>query len=218
MKVISVNIGEKQTFKYRGKNVETGIFKYPVDQSIFLGNEDVEKDSVVDRKYHGGIEKACYIYSADHYEFWKEKYPHLDFQHGMFGENITIEGLDESNLYLGDIYQIGQAKVEVSQPREPCFKLGARFETSKILKQFINAPYPGVYLKVIEEGIVVKGDELTLIKKGYSIGNISTVYHLMFHSEKKDKTKIKELLAIEDLAKSLTKCLKKRLTLKRFLS
>ncbi|MGK0384868.1 MAG: MOSC domain-containing protein YiiM [Bacteroidia bacterium] len=99
MKVKSVNRGEARLVDWRGKKVSTGIFKYPVEGAIFLGTEDVVDDDVVDRKYHGGVDKAVYAYSADHYPFWKEQYPALDWSLGMFGENLTIEGLDESRMH-----------------------------------------------------------------------------------------------------------------------
>ena len=79
MKVLSVNIGEKQTVKWRGKSVETGIYKYPVVDSIRLESEDVVGDAVIDRRYHGGVDKACYLYSADHYEYWKTSFPSADY-------------------------------------------------------------------------------------------------------------------------------------------
>lgn len=218
MRVKSVNIGEKKSFQWRGKLVETGIFKYPVEDSIELGRHDVVSDSVIDRKYHGGVDKACYIYSADHYSYWKNLYPDLDFDFGMFGENISIEGLNEGEIHLGDQYQIGSAIVEVSQPREPCFKLGARFGTQKILKQFINAPYPGVYLRVLEPGTVKVGDAMTLLKTGYKSTSLKEVYHLFYHSKKEDCEKIRALLKLSDLPSGLRKGLEKRLNLEQFKS
>ena len=137
MLVKSVNIGNKQDVLWNGKTVSTGIFKKSV-LSIKLGKEDVDLDDVVDRKYHGGIDKACYIYSFNHYAFWQKLYPNVELNFGMFGENITIEGLNEKTVYIGDIYRIGGATVKVTQPRQPCFKLGVRFSDQKIIKQFIN--------------------------------------------------------------------------------
>ncbi|MFT4600262.1 MAG: MOSC domain-containing protein YiiM [Arenicella sp.] len=195
--------------------MDTGIFKYAVEGSIQLGNEDVVGDNVIERKYHGGVHKACYIYSADHYSYWKDLYPDLDFENGMFGENITIEGLDEANIHLGDIYQVGSAKVEVSQPREPCYKLGIRFNTQKILKQFINAPYPGVYLRVIEKGEVKAGDEMVQIKEGPAFANLKDVYYLLYQSKKSDQDKIETVLELTNLPPDLRRNLEKRLNLKK---
>ena len=165
MIVKSVNIGEKKVLNYKGKIVETGIFKYPVEGSIFLGEEDVEKDAVIDRRYHGGIEKAVYAYSENHYEYWKQLYPNLDWQYGMFGENLTISNLDEKNIHVGNTYQLGEVILEVTKPREPCFKLGLRFGTQAILKQFWNSSMSGVYFKVLKTGNVSVGDALVLIKQ-----------------------------------------------------
>jgi MOSC domain-containing protein YiiM len=211
MKVVSVNIGEKQSIKWRGRKVQTGIFKYPVNSPIFLGKTDVNHDQVIDRKYHGGEYKACYIYSADHYDYWKSLYPELEFDYGMFGENITIQGMQETDMFLGDVYQIGEAKVEITQPREPCFKLGARFGTQKVLKQFINAPYPGAYLRVLEEGAVKSGDEIKLISKGFEESSLKDVYSLMYHSTKAERDQIHRLLELNDLPPGLIKALKKRI-------
>ena len=96
MKVVSVNIGEKKAIDYKGRIVETGIFKFPVDE-LLLGEEDVVNDAVVDRKYHGGIDQAVYAYSEHHYTYWKKLYPNLDWRFGMFGENLTVSNLEETS-------------------------------------------------------------------------------------------------------------------------
>lgn len=163
MKVISTNIGETKEVSWRGKAVQTGIFKSSVDSGIFLGNSDVVDDHVVDRRYHGGEFKACYLYSADHYTHWSELYPDKDMPYGMFGENLTVEGLDETEMTIGSTYRVGKALIQVSEPREPCFKLGIRFDDQGVLKHFINSTYSGVYVKVIEEGHVNPNDELELV-------------------------------------------------------
>ena len=91
MQVVSVNIGKKQIVKWNDRIYETGIYKYPVEEAIFLGEEDVTNDDVIDRRYHGGFEQAVYAYGKNHYEDWKNLYPNLDFTNGMFGENLTID-------------------------------------------------------------------------------------------------------------------------------
>jgi MOSC domain-containing protein YiiM len=176
MKVISVNIGERKVLNYKGKIVETGIFKYPVNQPIFLGTEDVENDAVIDRKYHGGIEKAVYGYSQNHYAYWKGLYPNLDWNYGMFGENLTISDLEESEIFVGNTYKLGDALLKVTSPREPCYKLGIRFETQEILKQFWNSTKSGIYFKVLQTGNVAVDDELILINKAENSPTIAEVY------------------------------------------
>jgi MOSC domain-containing protein YiiM len=182
MKVKSVNIGNKKEVKWKGKKVFTGIYKFSTEE-IFLDFEEVKLDEVVDRKYHGGIDKACYIYSANHYKFWSTLYPNLDFIDGMFGENITISDLDESKIFIGDIYKLGDATVQVTQPRQPCFKLGIRFGNQKIIKQFINQPYPGIYLKVIERGKVKKGDYFQLIERQHDSLSVVEIWDLLYQKE-----------------------------------
>ena len=184
MKIISVNIGEPATIQWRGKNVKTGIYKYPVNEPIFLETEDVKNDHVIDRRYHGGTEKACYSYSADHYSYWKKLYPNVDFHYGIFGENLTIQGLNEADIFIGDVFQIGEAKVQVTQPRQPCFKLGVRFGTQKIIRQFIDSGYPGVYFRVLKHGQVKAGDEMDLIEKQTrNTVSIQKVFELLYTDE-----------------------------------
>lgn len=176
MKVISVNLGALKVINYKGKIVETGIFKYPVNKPIFLGTEDVENDSVIDRKYHGGIAQAVYGYSQNHYSYWKELYPDLDWNYGMFGENLSISNLEETEIFVGSTYKLGESLLEVTKPREPCYKLGIRFGTQEIVKLFWNSTKCGVYFKVLQTGNVSVGDELILVNKAENSPTIAEVY------------------------------------------
>ena len=191
MQVISTNIGIPTSFIWNGKEEQTGIFKNPVENSIFLNTHDVSNDTIIDRVHHAGINKACYLFSAEQYPYWKELYPNLDWDWGMFGENLTLEGLDESSMRIGDIYKIGTALVQVSQPREPCYKLGIRFGTQNVLKQFIERNHPGTYVRILEEGEVKKGDIATLQQQSDNTLTVQQFYELMFA-----KDKPKELLEL----------------------
>ena len=176
MKVISVNIGEKQTVTWKHKTYETGMFKYPIDDAIFLGKEDVVNDHVIDRRYHGGVDKAVYAYGENHYAFWKNLYPDLEFSYGMFGENLTIDNLNEEEIYVGSIYQLGETIIQVTKPREPCVKLGIRFQDAKVIKQFWNTTKSGVYFKVLETGKVKKNEEFILLEDALNAPTIAEVY------------------------------------------
>jgi MOSC domain-containing protein YiiM len=182
MKVISTNIGEPRTIVWKNKEVETGIFKYPVNQPIFLGSEDVKNDHVIDRRYHGGIDKACYLYSCDHYNYWKKLYPLLEMPFGIFGENLTVEGLHEAQVNIGDIYQIGEAVVQATQPRQPCFKLEFRFNNPHIVRQFIESGFAGVYVRVLVNGPVKSGNSMELAERKNSL-SVQKVFELLYTSE-----------------------------------
>lgn len=176
MRIISTNLGERIKIDYKGKVVETGIFKKQVSKPIVLGLEDVEGDAVVDRKYHGGVDQAVYAYCEEHYHFWRKKFPEADWEYGMFGENLTVSDLEETQVHVGDQYKVGKVIIEVTKPREPCMKLGIRFGTQKVLKDFWNSSKSGVYFKVLQVGAVEEGDEFELIARDVSKPTIAEVY------------------------------------------
>lgn len=184
MKIISTNVAEETIIKWRGKNVKTGIFKKPTAEPIFLGKEDVRGDAVSDRKDHGGIFKACYLFSANYYPYWNSLYPNLDWTYGMFGENLTVSNLDETQLVIGDVYKIGNARIKITQPREPCYKFGVKFGTQKVLKQFIQHGCPGTYVSVLEEGTVSVDDFMTLEDRPKNSLTTSEFFELFYAKEK----------------------------------
>ena len=176
MKIIATNLGNRTEINWKGKLVTTGIFKYPVEKSIFLDVENVREDEISDRKYHGGIEQAVYGYSLKHYDYWKEKYPNLDWNFGMFGENLTIDDLDETKIHVGDTFNVGDTILEATVQRNPCYKLGVRFNTMKIVKQFWNTTFCGVYFKVLQTGFVKAGDEFEQVKSCPENTTIADLY------------------------------------------
>lgn len=181
MKIISTNISEPKTVIWKNKEVVTGIYKEPVNHPILLEKTDVKGDHVIDRRYHGGEDKACYLYSADHYPFWKERFPNLDWHYGMFGENLTVEGLEEDKINIGDTYNVGTAIVQVAQPRQPCFKLGIKFEDQLVLKEFIGQSYSGVYLRILTPGDVKVGDAFELRASDKNVLSVAEVFHLLYN-------------------------------------
>lgn len=177
--VISTNIGEKVSINHNGKVIQTGIYKYPVNTSIYLGKTDVVNDYVVDRRYHGGVDKACYLYPSENYKFWKEQYPDLKMEWGMFGENLTTQGLFENTVRIGSTYQIGDVVIQVTQPRQPCYKLGIRFNDAKVVKMFSNSPYSGIYVRVLNEGYIKAGDSINLIEENDKSLSLVEVFALL---------------------------------------
>jgi len=178
MKIISTNIGEKKEIDWKGKTVTTGIFKYSVDAPIFLDKEEVKGDTICDRKHHGGIDQALYGYSLKHYDFFKKLHPNLDWQLGMFGENLTLDDLDETSIHVGDTYKVGDVILEVTKSRQPCMTLGVRFNDMKIVKQFWNTNFCGVYFKVLQTGFVKTGDVFEQIKSCPENPTIAELYEV----------------------------------------
>lgn len=183
MKVISTNISTPKILFNGKKNITTGIFKEPVEEGIFLNQFDVKNDTVVDRKYHGGLDKACYLYSANHYPFWKEKYTNFDWKWGMFGENLTIDGLDEKEIFIGDEFSVGDAIIQVSEPRRPCNTLALRFDDKKMIKTFLNNSFCGIYVRVLKNGLVTKENALKRINRVPNSLSIEQVYSLFSYNK-----------------------------------
>ncbi|WP_422084000.1 MOSC domain-containing protein [Ulvibacterium sp.] len=184
MHVISTNIGRPTTIIWNNRKEQTGIYKYPVSEPLFLEKESVAKDTISNRKVHGGVHKACYLFSTNQYPYWKGLYPDLKWDWGMFGENLTVEGLDEAQIRIGDIFRIGTALVQVSQSREPCYKLGIRFGNQDILRQFIDHGYSGMYVRILEEGQVQNGDTLQLEKASENPLTVKQFFNFLFERKK----------------------------------
>lgn len=211
MKIISTNIAKPTTFIWNKKEVTTGIFKKPIDKPIYLGKANVKGDEVSDRKVHGGEFKACYLFSKNQYPYWKNLYPNLEWSYGMLGENLTVEGLDETQLQIGDIYKVGNALVQITQPREPCFKFGVKFNSQDVLKQFIEHGYSGTYVRVLEEGSVKNDDTFQLVEQAKDSISIWQFFKLLY-SKEKNKDHIKSIIDNDAIP------IRKRDQLKTFLS
>lgn len=187
MKVISTNIGQEAIVDWNGRKIKTGIFKNPVDTPIFLDYFGVKDDTVSDVKVHGGKDKACYSYSENSYSYWKEEYPEINFTFGFFGENLTISDLDESKIHIGDVFKIGKAKIQVTQPRQPCFKLGIKFGNKKFVKGFVDSNLSGIYFRILESGFVAKNDKMLLLKSNENSFTVIEIFKMLYDNNiKKD--------------------------------
>jgi MOSC domain-containing protein YiiM len=147
---------------------------------------------------HGGPEKAAYVYPSEHYAFWKQELPEMEFPYGMFGENFTTTGLLETDIHIGDRFQIGEAEVMVTQPRLPCYKLGLRFGRTDIIKRFLVSERTGFYLSVLKEGEVGAGDEFDLIERNASGVRVVDVTRL-YSSDKQNLDLLRRAIATEAL-------------------
>lgn len=160
MKILSISVGRPREVDWRGKAVQTSIFKTPVPGRVRVARLNIQGDEQSDLSVHGGPDKAVYAYPAEHYAFWKRELPEMDFPWGAFGENLTTEGLLESEVHIGDRFKAGSAEFVVTQPRMPCFKLGIRFGRPDMVKRFLRSGRTGFYLAVLQEGEVGAGDPL----------------------------------------------------------
>jgi MOSC domain-containing protein YiiM len=167
MKVVSVNTGLPREVEWRGKMVQTSIFKSPVAGRVKVASLNIAGDKQSDLSVHGGAEKAVYVYPAGHYAFWRAELPGMEFPWGAFGENLTVEGsLEEDGVRIGDRFRAGSAEFIVTQPRMPCFKLGIRFNRPDMVKRFLHSRRTGFYLKVTREGELGAGDSFDLVAEG----------------------------------------------------
>lgn len=175
MKVISLNVGKPRTILYGDREVTTGIFKSPAKGPLLLRRLNLDGDCQADLRVHGGRTKALYAYASEHYDFWRRQFPGMELPWGMFGENLTTEGLTEENAGIGDTFRIGGAVVKVTQPRMPCFKLALRFDRPDMVKRFLASGRSGIYFSVVEEGLVDAGDAIERIATGESRISVADV-------------------------------------------
>lgn len=178
MKLLSVNVSQPKEVSYNGKRIKTGIFKEPVSGRTMMRRLNLDGDGQGDLTVHGGIHKAVYIYPAEHYNYWKQELGRDDLTYGKFGENLTVEGILEDTVHIGDVFRIGEALVEVSQPRVPCFKLGIKMGNPQIVKPFLESGRVGFYVRVLEEGGVGPGDAIERTKIGEGQMTVKEIVHL----------------------------------------
>jgi MOSC domain-containing protein YiiM len=172
--LLSLNIGPPREVTQDGVTVRTGIFKEPVQGRRLLRRTNIDGDGQADLENHGGESKAACAYSQAHYAHWEHELQRGPFPFGQFGENFTLRGLTEDAVHLGDVFRVGGATVEVSQPRLPCSKLGLRMQDNRFPKRFLRSLRTGFYLRVLEEGEVGAGDVLERLETGPGQGPASS--------------------------------------------
>ena len=160
MKLVAISVGTPREVQWRGRSVQTSIFKTPVSRRVHVTSGNIEGDKQSDLSVHGGPEKAVYAYPAEHYDFWRRELPNAELPWGAFGENFTTEGLLEDEVWIGDRYRVGTVELVVTQPRMPCYKLAIRFERLDMVKRFLQSRRSGFYLAVEREGEVGAGDAI----------------------------------------------------------
>jgi MOSC domain-containing protein YiiM len=197
MKLLSLNVARPRLTVYKGATISTGIFKKPVMGRVALRTLNLDGDQQADLSVHGGIYKAVYAYPSEHYEYWRRELPDTALPWGMFGENVTTEGLTEE-LHVGDRLRIGSAIVMVRQPRMPCYKLAAKFQRDDMIERVLHSGRSGLYFSVEQEGEVGEGDSLEVISQNHEGITIAEMNRL-FLREKYNHSLLQKAIATDVL-------------------
>src|SRR6185312_13331654 len=168
--VISVHVGMPQRLDADDDPWFSGIFKSPVEGPVALNRRNLAGDAQADLRVHGGSHKAVYAYPAEHYPKWREElgFSEQQFPFSALGENLTITGLNEDTVCIGDIYQIGSATLQVSQPRSPCWKLARKWDMPDLPKRLVMSKRSGWYYRVVQEGSLQRGDNVILLDRSHA--------------------------------------------------
>src|SRR5438270_2114734 len=210
MQVISVNVGQPKEVFWKGRKVMTAIFKEPVEGRVTVGRLNIEGDRQADLTVHGGPEQAIYAYPAEYYHFWREQFPEMELPWGMFGENLTVEGLLDETIHIGDSFQVGSAHVVVTQPRMPCYKLGLKFGRDDMLKRFLKSGLTGFYFAVLKEGEVAAGDSITLLHRDEHQIKVADITRL-YREDKYNLDLLRKVVAVEVLPEGSREYFQERL-------
>ncbi len=159
-----MNLADVRTVQRQGEWLPTGIWKLPATGNVAAGRLGLAGDTQADRRVHGGVDKAVYAYAREDTEWWEAEL-HRPLEHGAFGENLTLQGVEVTGALVGERWRVGSALLEVSEPRLPCWKLAARMGDPKFLRRFADALRPGAYLRVIEDGELAAGDAVAIVER-----------------------------------------------------
>ncbi|MFQ5417112.1 MAG: MOSC domain-containing protein [Myxococcota bacterium] len=196
--VVSVNVGVPCEIDTPRGPVLSAIFKTPTDRRLRVDLHNLEGDRQADLSVHGGENKAVYGYPIEHYPIWTDELGRTDLEHGQFGENLTTRGLLEREVGVGDVFSIGTAVLQISQPRSPCFKLGIRMGDPGFVKTFQRSGRPGFYFRIVKPGELGTGDDVKRVERG---ATGITVYELweLSHGGGTDLDRMKLALEIPTL-------------------
>lgn len=184
-RIISVQVGKLKYFEsktppaHEKRQCLTGFYKEPVAGKIWVGNCNLSGDSQADLENHGGADKAALAYSADHYPVWLKELSLPDLPYGGFGENLTIVGMTEKTVCIGDTYAIGDVLLQVSQPRRPCWKISRRWQRDDLADRVDKTGRIGWYFRVLKEGFIETGLPVALLERPYPQWTVERSYEVM---------------------------------------
>ena len=209
MKVVSVNVGLPREVEWKGITVSTGIFKEPVAGTVTVRRNNLDGDRQADLTVHGGPNKAVYGYASEHYPYWRKQYPQMELPWGIFGENLTTEGVSEDSLHIGDTVRVGSAVLRVVQPRQPCYKLQIRFGRDDIIQRFLVSGRSGFYFSNVEEGELEAGSAIEIVSRDENQVTISDINRLYLGAES-DPELLRRALRVAALPEGLRGSLLRR--------
>ena len=200
MRIHALNVSKPKTIVYKGEEVFTGIYKVPTTEPRMVRILNIDGDQQADLTVHGGVDKAVYAFPVEHYSYYQEELKQDSYEPGQFGENLTTEGMLESNAHIGDRYRVGEVVFEVSQPRSPCYKFAIKMGTAEALSLCINSAKTGFYFRVLNEGLIQSGD---LIEVDYANAKAPTVeeVHRLYYLDKMNIDALKKAASCDSLAK-----------------
>lgn len=199
MKLLTISLATARQVEHRGHWVSTGIYKEPVEGPTSVGVLGLDGDVQVDRENHGGPDKAVYAYTEENYRFWESELKQGPFPHGQFGENLTVSGMPDEAVHIGDVFRIGGVLAQVTQPRVPCFKLGLKMGDPQFVGVFRHSGRVGFYLRVLEAGVVKAGDGIERIREDERRVNIRDAM-LAVNKGPRQREFIEKVLAVPALS------------------
>ncbi len=199
MKLLSVNVSLPKEITARGKTIRTGIFKEPVEGRVAVSTLNIAGDGQADLIGHGGPSRAVLVYSKENYSYWEHELGQSGFQFGHFGENFTVEGMLDEDIHVGDVFRIGSALFQVSQPRVPCYKLAIKVGIEGFYNRILETGRPGFYFRVLEEGEVGAGDVIERVSVDPNGMTVPRVSNLLYF-DKDDLDDARAALRIEALS------------------
>jgi ferredoxin-NADP reductase/MOSC domain-containing protein YiiM/ferredoxin len=179
-RLLSINVGLPRDIDWHGKTVHTAIWKTPVSGSRMVRRLNIDGDAQGDLAGHGGEHRAVFVYQIDSYRYWQKHLRRPDFAYGQFGENFTVDGLSDAEVYIGDRYRIGGALFEVTQPRVTCYRVGIRMNEPEMAALLVAHGRPGFYFRVLEEGEVEANDEIIQVARGSEGMSVFEVNALLY--------------------------------------
>ena len=208
MNLLSVNVGTPTEYNWLGQPVTTSIFKSPIEGEVQVGPLNLACDKQSDLTVHGGIHKAVYAYPHEHYAYWMER-GIRPLNPGNFGENLTVEGLLETDVHIGDELEIGSARFAITQPRLPCYKLQVRFNRPEMTKLFYNTRRFGFYLKVVLEGALQAGSPISIVHRDENAVSVADLIAL-YTGDPHDMDVLQRVLRVPALPQSWREDLQER--------